>query len=157
MHLDHRLPHTPYIAAVLTELGDLVGPDTNAQYCDMGDDDVIWLEAFIDITADDSDHLSRPGVAWRQTDGWRIGDYDGRGTWENISPLPEAAGLLLPTPATIAAAVRRTIGLRDVQTVAADTQPIDGPLPENLQAAVDCGDLTQPLAACLAAYATVSA
>lgn len=157
VHLDPSLPHAPYIAAVLAELGDLVGPDTHTQYSDMGHDadgdDVVWMEAFVDLGGREPDTKERMALLWRQTDGWRTCDYDGRGSVDCISPLltgptPPA----LPTPATVAAAARRLAGLWDARVMAADTEPAGGPLPDALQEAADCGDLTEPMALRLAAY-----
>ncbi|MFI6849675.1 hypothetical protein OG535_00175 [Kitasatospora sp. NBC_00085] len=43
----------------------------------------MWLEAFIDLGLGEDDQGEeepvRTGLAWKQTTGWLVGDYDGRG------------------------------------------------------------------------------
>ncbi len=120
----------------------------------------MWLEAFIDLglagndqeDEDDSEDLVRAGLAWKQTTGWLVGDYDGRGRYEHIQQVFDT-GAVLPTPESVAAAVRQffTGGLWPWPT-AADTVPTQGPLPEAVGGALEASDITADLAARLAAY-----
>ncbi|NSC25534.1 hypothetical protein FM076_32010 [Streptomyces albus subsp. chlorinus] len=149
-----RLPHEPYINAVIsaiTAAGHSVGPDTFTQYA-THDGEVTLLEAFLDLGGDPHGATSGPGRAglvWCQTTGWLRGAYYGRGQLGSLDDV-FAGHCVLPTPASVAASVREPGGRP--RTAAEDTAPAQGPLPTEITAALDQGDMTEDLAARLAAY-----
>ncbi|MFI9332129.1 hypothetical protein ACIGZJ_31875 [Kitasatospora sp. NPDC052868] len=157
-----QLPHQPYVDAVVRAVGEAgypTGPDSFTEY-DRSDGELMWLEASVDLGSagfdqdddDDPEDLVRAGLAWKQTTGWLVGDYDGRGGYEHVQPV-FAPGAVLPTPEAVAAAVRQlfTGGLRYRQT-ADDTPPTEKALPDAVAEALEVGDITADLAARLAAY-----
>ncbi|MGW6915590.1 hypothetical protein ACWGB8_17485 [Kitasatospora sp. NPDC054939] len=165
MRVPLLLPHGPYIDAVVRAIGEAgypAGPDSFTEY-DSSDGELMWLEAFIDLGLgeddqdEDGEEPVRTGLAWKQTIGRLVGDYDGRGRYEHIQKV-FADGCVLPAPGAVAAFVRDWFngGTGWPTPAANDTTPTGGPLPGPVAEALEAGDVTADLARRLAAYWTTA-